>query len=323
MCDDWRRGRVRHLVSTAGGGTGALWQAAAVTPPLPILALTAVARREAFLRAEETARGDALFRDPYARRLAGRDPLSPTPSRRATEAMRDVVAVRIAAMDAMILASVAERGVDAVVNLASGLDTRPYRLPLPPSLRWVELEFPELLDEKGVLLDGERPHCHVEPIGVDLADRPTRRAVLRNVARSARRVVAVTDGVLSHLPRSAVEALAEDLAGIGRIDRWLTDLVSPCDVPREPRRDRPSPATDGHDALFAPDDGARFFLSYGWRVQAWQSTTVATAGFGRMSLASRVASGARSLARFPWGRSTLTESGFASLARICDAVSEE
>jgi len=37
------------------------------------------------------------------------------------------------------------RGVDVVVNLAAGLDTRPYRMDLPASLLWIEVDLPPLI----------------------------------------------------------------------------------------------------------------------------------------------------------------------------------
>jgi Leucine carboxyl methyltransferase len=36
-------------------------------------------------------------------------------------------------------------GCDRVLNLAAGLDTRPYRLDLPPDLTWVEADLPVLV----------------------------------------------------------------------------------------------------------------------------------------------------------------------------------
>jgi O-methyltransferase involved in polyketide biosynthesis len=35
-----------------------------------------------------------------------------------------------------------------VLNLAAGLDTRPYRLNLPSDFAWVEADLPQLLKEK-------------------------------------------------------------------------------------------------------------------------------------------------------------------------------
>src|SRR2546422_4602991 len=42
-------------------------------------------------------------------------------------------------------------------NLAAGLDARPYRLPLPSSLRWVEVDFPDVIAYKQEQLAMERP----------------------------------------------------------------------------------------------------------------------------------------------------------------------
>ena len=44
-----------------------------------------------------------------------------------------------------------------VVNLAAGLDTRPYRMDLPSSLLWVEVDLPDLLDYKEGVLKSESP----------------------------------------------------------------------------------------------------------------------------------------------------------------------
>ena len=39
-------------------------------------------------------------------------------------------------------------GYDMVLNLAAGLDARPYRMDLPSSLQWVEVDLPGIIDEK-------------------------------------------------------------------------------------------------------------------------------------------------------------------------------
>ena len=91
-------------------------------------------------RALEGERPDALFRDPLAAVLAGekgRRIAESMPNRRA---MTFVMALRTTAIDRLI-ASAIERGADTVLNLGAGLDTRPYRLQLPASLRWVEADF--------------------------------------------------------------------------------------------------------------------------------------------------------------------------------------
>jgi hypothetical protein len=81
-------------------------------------------------RANESARPDALFHDPLAARLAGE---------RGAEIARTLpnahmtgwaVVMRTLIIDELILSAIAQ-GVDTVVNLGAGLDTRPYRMALP------------------------------------------------------------------------------------------------------------------------------------------------------------------------------------------------
>ena len=47
-------------------------------------------------------------------------------------------------------------GVDMVVNLACGLDTRPLRMNLPSHLQWIEVDLPGILDYKEALLGSEK-----------------------------------------------------------------------------------------------------------------------------------------------------------------------
>jgi O-methyltransferase involved in polyketide biosynthesis len=62
------------------------------------------------------------------------------------------------------------QGVDMVVNLAAGLDARSYRMPLPPTLKWIEADLPEILAYKEEILAAEKPVCRLERVRLDLAD---------------------------------------------------------------------------------------------------------------------------------------------------------
>ena len=86
-------------------------------------------------RANESARPDALFKDPLAARLAaerGRDIAEKIDG---SEQIAWVVVMRTCIIDDLIREAIG-RGCDTVLNLGAGLDTRPYRLELPSSLRW-------------------------------------------------------------------------------------------------------------------------------------------------------------------------------------------
>ena len=94
------------------------------------------ARWVAVYRARESERPDAVFNDPFARELAGE---------RGEEIARAIpfgdqnawaFIARTYAFDRFVEQAVAG-GADLVINLAAGLDARPYRMALPASLRWI------------------------------------------------------------------------------------------------------------------------------------------------------------------------------------------
>ena len=57
-----------------------------------------------------------------------------------------------------------------VVNLAAGLDACPYRMDLPSSLQWIEVDLPEILAHKEELLRDEKPVCQLKRVRRDLSD---------------------------------------------------------------------------------------------------------------------------------------------------------
>ena len=65
--------------------------------------------------------------------------------------MRSSVVARTALIDDWITTCASE-GRTQLVVLGAGYDTRPYRMPLPSSLRWVEVDLPDILDYKEEIL---------------------------------------------------------------------------------------------------------------------------------------------------------------------------
>jgi methyltransferase (TIGR00027 family) len=185
-------------------------------------------------RALEGERPDALFRDPLAAVLAGEKGRRIAESMPNHRAMVFVMALRTTAIDRLI-ASAIERGADTVLNLGAGLDTRPYRLQLPASLRWVEADFQSVIEHKNDKLAGERPSCALERVAIDLADRAERQALLRRVANSSSSVLVLTEGVIIYLHDDEVTRLAEDLHALPSIRYWIQDYYG-----IEARRQGPS-----------------------------------------------------------------------------------
>ena len=85
-------------------------------------------------RAEESDRPDALFHDPLARRLAGERGQVIGRDLPAQRFVAWNVSVRTCIIDDFIREAIAQ-GVDMVLNLGAGLDARPWRMELPPTLR--------------------------------------------------------------------------------------------------------------------------------------------------------------------------------------------
>ena len=230
------------------------------------------ARWVAIYRAMETERPDALFRDTYARKLAGpRGEAIVRELHRGLDAAWAMV-VRTAVFDEIIMTAITARGVDMVVNLAAGLDTRPWRLALPPTLRWVDVDLPEMLQYKSESLTHEWPRCRYEALAADLTDAAARGALLERLGSEGKTLLVVSEGLLIYLAPAQVGELAGDLARVPSVRSWLTDLASPLLLHWMKRSWGKTVARGNAPFQFAPEDGADFFLPFGWRVGEMRST---------------------------------------------------
>jgi methyltransferase (TIGR00027 family) len=135
----------------------------------------------AYFRAMETRRPDALFRNLFAERLAGERGFQIAKSlAEGSEQGTKLGWVWVARTYQcnIYINSILEAGADLALNLAAGLDARPYRMNLPSTLQWVEVDFPEIISYKEEILAKETPRCRLEHVAVDLSDVEGRRAHL-------------------------------------------------------------------------------------------------------------------------------------------------
>jgi methyltransferase (TIGR00027 family) len=221
------------------------------------------ARWVAVYRAWESARPDALFHDPFAQELAGLrgndiSQLMPASARNGWP-----IIARTKLIDDLLLAALAQ-GVDCVVNLAAGFDTRPYRLELPASLRWIEVDLPALVEEKTRLLVDAEPRCGLLRIGIDLTDSHARHSMLEDVLASSSHALVLTEGLLLYLSEPQVRELAMDLAAFHCVRRWLLDLASPA-ILEMMRQDLGAHLANA-PFKFAPANGVAYFEALEWRV---------------------------------------------------------
>jgi len=230
------------------------------------------ARWVAMYRALESDRPDAHFRDPYARLLAGEQGEEMARRLPGFRFGSWPMVVRTCVFDELLLRCVERDGADLVLNLAAGLDTRPYRLPLPADLRWMEVDLPAVLDYKDAKLKDERPHCLRESVRLDLNDVEGRRALFSRLGAVAKKAVAVSEGLLVYLSAEQVGALADDLHAPGSFRWWIIDLASPVLLKRLQKTYGPSLAGANAVMQFAPPEGTEFFRRHGWKEAEFRST---------------------------------------------------
>ena len=217
-------------------------------------------------RARESARRDAVFHDPLAARLAGVEGEAIADSLPASGAAYWAVVARTYEIDRMVSEQVAG-GVDMVINLAAGLDTRPYRMALPASLQWIEVDLPDLLAFKAGKLAGEHPACQLERIALDLSDRNARRQLLGTLTTRGRNVLVITEGLLIYLSEPAVSSLAEDLTSTSSVRWWIFEIVKAALLQRLQRTMGKRLAEQANAPLqFGPAEGPAYFEQFGWRV---------------------------------------------------------
>jgi len=222
------------------------------------------ARWVAYFRARETQRPDALFRDPYAERLAGQRGFQVANSLQDGTKQEWAWAARIYLFDRFVGAQV-RAGAELIVNLAAGLDTRPYRLELPPTLQWVEVDLPQVISYKQEVLKREKPVCLLEQIPLDLTDVLSRRKLFQELNDRKKKVCVMTEGLLVYLTAEEVASLARDLARDLDAQNWLIDLCSPGQLKIMQRTYGKQLGEAGAALRFAPEEGPAFFLPHGWQ----------------------------------------------------------
>jgi methyltransferase (TIGR00027 family) len=176
-------------------------------------------------RAFETDRPDALIRDPYAKLLVSNagagvlweamlDPAMVAKVEALDDEyaaqlnhMRGYQAVRTHFFDTYFLDAVAD-GIRQVVILASGLDSRAYRLDWPAGTTVFEIDQPQVLEYKSTTLsqNGAAPTADRRAVAIDL--RQDWPAALRDAGFDpAARTAWLAEGLLMYLPAEAQDRL--------------------------------------------------------------------------------------------------------------------
>jgi methyltransferase (TIGR00027 family) len=240
------------------------------------------ARWAAVYRARETERPDALFRDPFARKLAGERGEEIANAIEFSNQNTWSWITRTYLFDHFITQEIAG-GCDLVINLAAGLDARPYRMNLPASLQWIEIDLPEILDYKEEILREAKPICALQRIRLDLSDANARREVFAELGSRGSKAIIISEGLIVYFTADEVGAFAEDLAEPPSFQRWLTDLASP-GLLKLLREKMGTQMGDSAILKFGPPEGPGFFAPHGWKPLEVRSFMKAAAQLKRLPL---------------------------------------
>jgi methyltransferase (TIGR00027 family) len=169
-------------------------------------AIAATALLVAAMRAEESARADALFTDPFAERLAGEEGRKLLAEAAAgTEQPSAPIVVRTRFLDEALLRAQAD-GISQVVILAAGMDARAFRLPWQRGTTVFEVDQPHMIAAKDERLAGEQPRCRRVAVGIDLADDWPKVLQSKGFDSSSRTVWSI-EGLLQYIDESNVDNL--------------------------------------------------------------------------------------------------------------------
>ncbi len=217
-------------------------------------------------RAQETGRADAVFNDFLAQKLAGergRQMVAVTPG---TKQMAFAMVVRTASIDRLVLMGV-EKGIDTVINLGAGLDTRPYRLPLPANLNWIEVDFPNIIDYKNTVLAEDKPVCHLERIAADLSGIDARQKLFAELGSRAQQALVITEGVTAYLTNADAAQLSKDIYAVPGFKYWVENYSAGF-FRRHGRLLNKTGMLNNTPFKFSAYDPIAFFGKIGWKVSA-------------------------------------------------------
>ncbi|WP_327232362.1 class I SAM-dependent methyltransferase [Streptomyces murinus] len=228
------------------------------------------------VRALETERENALFRDPLAQAFAaagGLGPSSPTPpgdeaARRRRLGVMFSIVIRTKFLDDLLRQASAS-GIRQVVLLGAGMDSRAFRMDWPTGTRLFEVDTAEPLDFKAAVLRQERAVARCERITVPVDLREDWPGALAAAGHDpAVPTVWIAEGLLIYLPEDAVELLlarisAQSAAG----SRMGLTLGSRGVIERFGADAAPGSAASMWVSEM-PDDPVGWLAGYGWEADS-------------------------------------------------------
>jgi methyltransferase (TIGR00027 family) len=116
-----------------------------------------------------------------------------------------------------------ENGVDTVINLGAGLDTRPYRMQLPAGLNWIEVDFEQIITYKNQVLASDKPVCKLRRIAFDLSNEAERKKLFEELGSHTKLALVITEGVVAYINNEDASLLSKDIFTMPAFEYWVQE----------------------------------------------------------------------------------------------------
>jgi methyltransferase (TIGR00027 family) len=179
-------------------------------------------------RALETDHASPLYRDPFARELAGDAGFDVLYSMRSAAGMGSFsgpdpfLTIRTRFFDEALLKAVHDSPIEQVVILAAGMDARAFRLQWPQGVRVFEVDREDVFAHKEAVLSRmqAKAPCDRRVVRQDLA-QPWAPALVRSGFDPNKRTAFLAEGLIYYLDEAEAVALFDALLGIAAPGSWL------------------------------------------------------------------------------------------------------
>jgi len=226
-------------------------------------------------RAIETQRPDALFSDPFAEKLAGKEAIEATIPRleEYEKQGRPFTAVRTRFFDDFL--NKYSQNIRQIVLLGSGMDTRAFRLNWQPGTTVYEIDKADVMHYKEYVLKGIIPNCNRHSICADFKESLWCQLLLEKGYQPSLPSIWLLEGFLYYLNQTHVDNLLTNLKNLSVAGSYFgADVMN-------------TVVSNGSDEWAkywqsSCDDPESFFAAYGWKASAIQPGEEG-ASFGRFT----------------------------------------
>ena len=240
-------------------------------------------------RALETESPDPLYRDPFARELAGPAGFAMMMATRAVLGLTDAtrpepyLTIRTKYLDDSLIAAVKESGFTQVVILAAGMDARAFRLEWPAGVKVFEVDRDDIFQYKEATLArlGAKASCDRRLVRADLSQPWTQQLV--DAGFDVNQPAAfLTEGLLMYLDEASVTRLFNAIRTLAAPGSWIAMDITNTDMltSNYTAAYMKKLAEAGCPWLFGVDDPGALLAQHGWQATV-ASPGDAVASYGR------------------------------------------